>query len=438
MHVFRFLTAKFKSSELFSRIASGAVWSILGSASAKFLVLVAGILCANILGSKEYGELGLIRSTVNMFVVFGTAGMGITATKFISQFRDTDNENVSRIYIVTCLFTTISAIFVAALVLFLSPILAEDALHAPHLTSSIRFASLLLLVTILNSSYQGTLAGYENFKRITINTFISSTLEAVLVIIGALIGGINGALLGYGIGVAALTLLNFIYARKTLATNAVRVDYGNLRLSDFRILTSFSIPAALSSFLVVPSYWVVKTLIARYSGFEELGLYEASDQWRIIILFIPSALSNIVLPILSSYIGKEDERTFKGALKINVVLNVGVSLVMAAGVIILSKWILQTYGPGFDTPSVLIYLALSTVFSSFASVVGMAIVSQGKTWIGLAFNMIWSLNFILFSYISLTHGAGATGVAFSLMIAYMLHGLFQFIYLWLSVLRNKE
>ena len=141
---------------------------------------------------------------------------------------------------------------------------------------------------------------------------------------------------------------------------------------------------------------------------------------------------------VDDYIGKEDERTFKGALKINVVLNVGVSLVMAAVVITLSKWILQTYGPGFDTPSVLIYLALSTVFSSFASVVGMAIVSQGKTWIGLAFNMIWSLNFILFSSISLTHGAGATGVAFSLMMAYMLHGLFQFIYLWLSVLRNKE
>lgn len=437
MITFRLLITKIKSSDLLSRIASGAIWSILGSVSAKLFVLAAGIVCANILGSKEYGELGLIRSTVNMFVVFGTAGMGITATKFISQYRSANNEIVARIYTVTSLFTTISAILVAVIVLFFSPILAEEALHAPHLTNSIRFASLLLLVTILNSAYQGTLAGYENFKRISINTFISSVVEAVLVIIGAFIAGVNGALLGYGIGISALTILNFNYTRRTLATHAVRIDYGNLRLSDFRILTSFSIPAALSSFLVVPSYWVVKTLIARYSGFEELGIYEASDQWRIIILFIPSALSNIVLPILSSYIGKDDRHTFTGALKINIVLNVGVSLVLAMGVIILSKWLLQIYGPEFDSPIVMIYLALSTVFSSFASVVGMAIVSQGKTWIGLAFNIIWALVFIFLSAVSLIHGMGATGVAFSLMLAYILHGLFQFIYLWMSILRNN-
>lgn len=423
------------SSELYKRIANGAFWSVLGSAIAKILVLVAGIICANILGKKGYGELGLIRSTINMFVIFGTAGMGVTATKYISQYRHSDKNEVARIYSITTLFTTISALLIALLVIIFSSKLATHALNAPHLGDSIKFAALLLFVTIINSSYQGTLSGYENFKRISINTFISSFVEASLVVIGAVLAGVDGALLGYGIGISTMMILNRFYVKKTLIQDEIHIQYKKLKLSDFNVLTKFSIPAALSSFLVVPSYWIVRTLMVRYSGFEELGIYEAADQWRVIILFIPSALSNIVLPILSSYIGNNEADTYKRALKINVILNVGISLVLAIAVSVLSKWISQSYGEGFDNTYVLVFLAFSTVFSAFASVVGLSIVSQGKTCIGFAFNVIWALMFVCFSVFTLRYGYGATGVAFSLMCAYMLHGIFQFIYLKLTVLK---
>lgn len=426
------------SSDLHRRVATGAFWSVVGSSVAKMLVLVAGIICANILGKSAYGELGLIRSTINMFVIFGTAGMGITATKYISQFRSSDKSEVARIFSVASLFTTVAAFVVSVAVVLFAGQLADKALDAPYLSGSIRFAALLLFVTILNSTYQGTLSGYEDFKRISINTFISSLIEAVLVILGALFYGVSGALVGYGVGIAFMTALNCRSVIKRFADEGVKVSYRSLSPKDFKILTQFSIPAALSSFLVVPSYWVVRTMIARYSGFSELGIYEAADQWRVIILFIPAALSNIILPILSSYIGTDETSTYKRALKMNISLNVGVSSVMAIAVSLLSRLILKSYGPGFDAPIVLIFLACSTVFSAFATVVGMSIVSQGKTWIGLLFNLVWALMFVAFSYMSLQAGYGASGVAFSLMTAYLLHGIFQFIYLKCTILRTNS
>lgn len=428
------VVSKIRSSELLNRIATGAFWSAVGSAVAKILVLIAGILTANLLGNNGYGELGLIRSTVNMLVIFGTAGMGVTATKFISQNRFSNRVEVAKTYSVTTLFTTVTAIIIAILVFCFSKDLAVF-INAANLDSSIKFAALLLLVTILNSAYHGTLAGYEDFKQLSINTFISSFIEAVLVVIGAYFGGVKGALLGYGIGVLSLTLLNKYYSWRILCREGVIVKYRNLRIKDFKVLVDFSIPAALSSFLVVPSYWLVRTLIVRYAGFNELGIYEASDQWRIIILFIPSALSNVVLPILSSYVGQNEVDSFRKALRINLMLNIGISLILAILVSVLSSIIMGFYGEGFDNPHTLILLSASTVFSSFASVVGLSIVSRGKTWIGFAFNVLWAFMFIAISYITLRLGYGASGVAFSLLVAYFLHGVFQFIYLKLSVLK---
>lgn len=73
-----------------------------GIALAKFLVLVAGILCARILGASHFGELGIVRSTIGMFVVIGASGLGYTANKYIAEYRASkDVEKIAQIYNLT-------------------------------------------------------------------------------------------------------------------------------------------------------------------------------------------------------------------------------------------------------------------------------------------------------------------------------------------------
>jgi len=56
------------------RIAKGAFWSLSGSIVSQGSILFASMYVARILGKTQFGELGMIRSTINMFVVF--AGFG--------------------------------------------------------------------------------------------------------------------------------------------------------------------------------------------------------------------------------------------------------------------------------------------------------------------------------------------------------------------------
>ena len=79
---------RIKASPLGYRLANGAFWSVSGAVASKGMMLVASIVVARMLTREVYGELGIIRSTVNMFVVFASFGMGMTATKYVAELRE--------------------------------------------------------------------------------------------------------------------------------------------------------------------------------------------------------------------------------------------------------------------------------------------------------------------------------------------------------------
>lgn len=426
------LYLRIKKSDIGKRIVSGAFWSFTGTALAKFFVLLAGIIVARILGKEEYGELGIIRSTVYMFVVFGTVGLGLTATKYISEFRDTLKERVGSIILISVLFTTIAGICVTCLVVLMAPYLAEKTLNAPHLVNEIRWGGILLFWAIINSVQNGILSGFERFRSIAINTLLSGIGEFIFVVLGAYYYGVIGAISGSGCGFFVLSCLNLYSIRKVLLQNSICISFKCISLSDLKLLYKFSLPAAFSSLMVAPVFWYIRALLVRHEGFGAMGIYEVADQWKIIILFVPSAISQIVLPILSNMLGNNDKLSYWRVLRYNIYINVSIAFFLALIVALCSHWILRLYGNTFVDVCPIIILAFSTIFTSFSNVVGLAISSRAKMWTGFAFNALWACVLIGLSYCFLNVGLGATGLSLAVLLSYMLHAVIQFLYLRVS------
>lgn len=425
----RTLVNRLSSSVLAKRIMSGAFWAIFGTATGKLFVLVAGIICANILGKVGYGQFGMVRSTINLFVVFGTAGMGVTASKYIAQYKNIDKEYVGKIATITQIFALFAGCIVSILVLVFADYIASVTLKAPELTPEIRVGAILLFVTILNGAQNGILFGFEQFSSIAKNTFLASACESIFMILGAWLNGVFGAVLGFGLGYCALYLCNRISIRSTCKTYNIQRQWKSIKLSDLNVLYKFSLPAALSSILVMPAYWIVRTLIIRYNGFGELGVYEAADQWRMIILFVPGALSQIVLPILSNVLEEDGKQSFWKVIWTNIAINAAITTFLSLVVLCCGEWLMQLNGKDFVGSDSITYLAFSTVFSSSAAVVGNAITSRGKVWTGFVFNLAWACMFVGFSLYTLRMGMASLGVAVALLAAYALHTTFQLIYL---------
>lgn len=423
---------RIKASDIGRRMATGAFWSFTGTAFAKLIVLAAGIVCAHILGKAEYGEFGMIRSTINMFVVFGGAGLGLTATKYISEYRQEHKHKVASIYWLTNGFAFVSGLIVTVMILLLAPILAETTLKSPYLTNDLRIGALLLFVTVINGAQTGTLSGLESFKSIAINTLIGSIAESLFMLVGAYYCGVTGAVLGFGTGFIALYVSNRISIRKAFQSSNIPIGHFRVKKEDLKILYRFSLPAALSGIMVMPAYWVIRSMLVRHNGYGELAIFEAADQWKVIILFIPTAVSQIILPILSS-INNSDRNKFWKVLKLNMAVNGGVSLIIALAVCLASTFIMGMYGTGYDKSEPLIFLALSTVFSSLANVVGLSIASRAKMWVGFSFNTLWAVMLIGFSFFFLNIDMGASGVALAVLASYCVHTFFQLVYLRVSI-----
>lgn len=428
IEIIKSLTERYCKSDLAKRMLSGTFWSFTGTAAAKFIVLLAGILCARILGKEGYGELGIIRSTISVFITLGIAGLGVTATKFISEYRNDSISRIPSIYSVTALFSILLAIVTSLCIILLADVIAEKSLHSPFLTQDLQWGGILIFFTILNGIQNGVLTGFEQFRTIAMNTLWGSIAESVFMCVGAYYWNVTGAILGYGIGYIVIFIFNRIAIKRIFKKYNISGSLFAFDKKDLSILYKFSLPTALASLLVAPVYWIIKSLLVRVDGYSQLAIFEAADQWKIIILFIPSAISNVVLPILSSIVN-ENTKDFWRVLRINIYLNAGISLVLTLVICLFGSFIMDLYGKDFGGSATLIILCASTVFTSISTVVGLSISSRNKMWIGFGFNLLWALMLTGFSYLFIYNGMGATGLAAAILCSYAIHSIFQLLYL---------
>ena len=426
---------KIRQSDIAHRIISGAFWTFTGTALGKLCVLIAGFLCARILGKELFGQLGMVRSTINMFIVLGASGFGVTATKYISQLKGTNISRMMSICKLTYRFTIITGIIITILILCFSGLIARDSLNESSLTTTIQFGSILLFFSIIYGVQNGILTGFEAFKAIATNTFIGSFIQSIFMIVGAYYYGVNGAILGFGIGVISLYFVNKVSINRRYHEYKISFSDTHIQKEDYKIIINYSIPATLSALTVTPAFWLIRTILVRHEGYATLASFEAADQWRIMMLFIPTAISQIALPILSCILN--DNKKFKDVLLVNLVLITVISTLIFLFILVFGESMMNMYGKDFTDKQPLIYLAISTIFSSVSNLIEMSIYSKNKMWPNLLLNFIWALSMILTSHILVERGFGATGLSIAVLISYVIKTICMSGYIK-YILRNER
>lgn len=410
-------------------MARGTFWSMIGTLSAKFMIMLAGIFCVRILGKEIYGQYGMIKSTINLIMVIGGSGLGLTATKYISQYKVAHKERIPSVYGVTNLFAVVVAFTLAILVFLFADFLSIDLLHEKNLIEPMKIGALILFMITINLGQEGVLAGFEDFKSKSINLFIGNFIQGILMVLGAYHYSLVGAVIGYGMGVVLIIALNKRSINKNFKKLNIHFSFKKIDIKDLQLLYRYSLPATISTILAAPTFWLIRTILVRHTGgFGEVAIFDVSDQWKTLILFIPAAVCQIALPILSS-IDNDETGKFWRVLNLNILINVSVALVMAFVVACCSPIILSFYGEGFRDNWPMIILALSCIFTSISTVLGVSISSLAKMWTWCTFNTLWAIVLISLSWLFVGYGWGAKGVALAVLLSYMEHAIVQYVYL---------
>ena len=435
----RLVFDRIAGSVICSRLVRGAFWSMAGAVISRGLMLCATVLVVRMLGKTGFGELGMIRSTVGMFGVFAGFGLGLTATKHVAEFRISDPERAGRIIGLSDLFAMVTGGLMGLGLFIFSPWLAEHTINAPHLSAVLRIGALILFINALNGAQTGTLSGFEAFKTIAYVNLFVGLISFPILVCGTYFGGLTGAVWALVVNISINWLLNHLALRREARRCSVPLRFRDCG-RELSVLWKFSLPATLCGVLVGPVNWACGALLVnRPDGYSEMGTFSAANQWGMAILFIPSMLSRVALPLLSSLGGESTAGQYRKVLLLNLLLTSGVTLAVALPLVLLAHSVMSSYGPDFDRGAgVLRILALTTVLVAANSVIGQAIISKGKMWIGFTLNALWATAFLTCASMLINKGYGALGLAYASLIAYALHTAWQSSYLTMVLGRNGK
>jgi O-antigen/teichoic acid export membrane protein len=420
----------FKDSNPFSsqnRLVHGFSWSIVGTIILNIFGLISTIITARLLGISTYGEYAIIQSTVGLFSILAGLGLGLTATKYIGEYRAKDHEKVLRIITVSVALAIISGSILSVILLIFAPFLSIHILHSPDLAVSLQLSAGLLFLGALNGAILGILSGFSEFKKIAlINMFvgiITIPIFIVLIIFLDLPGAIIAAEL--------IMLINVLIGYRMIRTVCnYRKPIMNFHIfkNEFFLLSQFSIPAIASNLVCGLGIWVASViLINQPDGYSQIAIYNAAYQWRIVVIFIPGILSQVSIPILAEDYGEREIVNISSFIQ-EMTLLIGIySLLVMIFLSIFSQQIMGLYGSSFsDGWTVLIVVLLTAMIYAILLPVSNVIIASGRMWIGFLLNSGWALILLISTIYLIKYGS--LGLATAFLIAYVFHGSWTFLY----------
>lgn len=425
----QFKTKYLPDGSLALRFIGGAAWSLIGNVVSRGLSLLTSVVIARFIGKVGFGEFGIVQSTVLMLGTFAGLGIGITATKYIAEYRNSDPTRAGKILSLSLLVATLSGSTLSLMLLYFAPELATISLAAPHLTPLLRLAAVLLLSETINGALTGSLAGFESFRVIARVNFIAALVTLPVAIIGTWLTGLQGAVFGLIAFSLSNCLLNFCALRTICVSNRIILSISGC-LEEWKVLWHYSIPSFLSCVMVGPVTWLCNSMLVKQTnGYAEMGIFNAANQWRNLLLMLPSIFSSIALPMLSSF-STDESNNFSKIIDLNQRVSILATVPLVTFLMFLGDLILRMYGKDFSEGYPVIVAILSGMaISSIGSAAGAAIQAQGRMWLGALMNFTWGTVYLVFVFFTVSL-LGARSLAYGFALAHLVLLLWGYVYLY--------
>lgn len=362
------------------------VWSILAAASMQGSVLISGMLVARVLGLTVFGKYALLVTTVMTAAAIAQSGAGSVVAKFVAEYRASAPERIGTVLWFCQRVTLVMGLVAVTALLAGAPVFAAAVFKQPDLEPVIRLVAPAIFFQVMVTYQQGALQGFAAFRALGRISAVSGLAFLVLPPLGAKLGGLDGAALGFV--AASLARAAFFYlalrttARETLAHVALTV-----RRDDIGRLLHFGIPAGLASLVTLPCIWLVSVFLARApNGLEMVAIFSVATQLRMAALQLPTLLNGVTLSVMNTLFGQRSEREFRNVFRTTLLANGAFSVVVVALLVACSSQILGLYGHRFsDGRNTLILLLLSVVPEILAATIYHVINTFGRMWMSLFF-----------------------------------------------------
>jgi len=362
------------------RLARAAGWSLAGAALGRILSLASTVGASRILGDDFFGRLGFVQNTVGVYASILGAAVAVAATKRVADFARTDAAQASDQARHDVLVGIAAGLLSGVSLLASAPVLAGTLLGDRSLTEVLMLSAPLVACSVFSTVTTGVLAGFERFRLIAGLTAIRGVVLLPALVLGAWAGALGGALVGLTAAEAVTAAAGYMMlARQLVARGRVARPLDRSRFAELWRLT---LPVVIGTIATNLSIWyATAVLVTREGGYPELGHFIAADRWRQLLLFIPSCIAPVMLPLLSSLHATRDTSGYRRVFSIAVTVNVALVTLGVLALLPFAREEMRLFGPEYEGGgNVLRLLLIGTIPVVLNTILGQVLVSLDRIW----------------------------------------------------------
>lgn len=428
------IITKVKNEELLSRVIKAIGFGAGGAVISKGLLMLFNIVVARILSEQEYGAYSLINNTVQTFIVFAGAGIGVTLTRYAALYRRKNKKIAGTIIGTLLLINTIISFIISFIVFIFSDKIAVLLNSDINITNLLKITSATIFFTSVVSILQGLLQGFEEYKRNAIIQIASNVFNLLIGTIVAKLFGIVGAVTSLLILQIIMFVIMQLNLHIILKNNKIKLKYKIIEEVKEAII-KITIPSFLASIFVIPLMWFTNFFFSSKIGLEEFAAFSVCVQWFNIINYIPQQFGQLK-PIYTQLYDDNNFKELKKYLNKIIILTVSFSVLCTLLFILARTVILSSYGEfytNFGLPfSIMMF---TTILFAIQSQYGSVFQAIGKSWICFALNCIWAISYIIL-FLAL-YNKGTIGYAYTYFVSYAIYAIISSIVFYIT-LKNRE
>lgn len=371
-----YTTSAFKRYLSRSSFFKDSFWAILGSGFGRGLILAASVCIAKLLGSEQYGVYSFCKILLINIALFANWGLGYTATCMLAKkgVEPQMKKIIRKLYSSTVFFALLAIVLAALLYPWWSTYISLD-----YSGWIMLFLGILIIFNSIANTQNGIIAGLKAYRPQAKLSLINGLISFPLTLLLTCWKGLDGALLALLFSQMLLCFQNYRLISNFLHSNDDQRESGE-SVSDRDKMLRMSFPIAMQEMVYSFSKWILPIIVIQYAGFAQLGVYNASEQFASLILFIPAMLRGVMLSHLSTRADESPGQMAK-QMKIMIRVNLLATGVPACLLSLLSTWIAAFYGETYQTmPWVLSVLGFTAVFSAMTNVFSQYLMSVNRSW----------------------------------------------------------
>jgi O-antigen/teichoic acid export membrane protein len=364
----------------FGDLVRGSFWLILAAGFSQGSMLLANLLVANLLGVAGYGRYALLQTTVIVLAGLAQLSFAVVVAQQVSSLRERNPAMAGEVA-AFCLMTAAAlSLLVAAALLIERDVLAMMLFRDATLGPGVALAAFALPWFSISVVQQGLFNGLERFRDQARISLLLSPLVVLLPAAGAYYRGFEGALAGLGAVYLLRVAVSHLVLTRVFRQTGLGWSLRNVR-ARLRLVWRYALPASLGGAMLSLAIFGGQTLLVR-TGPANLGLFAAAFAVKTMVMFLPSQMVGVLLPVLSRSHAGPEPGGGRPLLYANLAINLAITLVLVGVGILFAPRIMALFGRDFPAGSqVLVILLLAVPLEAATTTLYQDLQSKGYFWL---------------------------------------------------------